>query len=142
MKTLKCMTRFLASVAMVLATVSSPLAQMHEEPFMKTLEDVSRTIDRLIKMSAESGDARAQFYFGRMYDSGRGVPEDDVEAARWYRMAADQGHVRAQFNLGVMYDEGEGVPGRPRRGSAVVPHGRRAGRRPSAVQSRGDVFYG
>ena len=87
MKTLKCMTRFLASVAMVLATVSSPLAQMHEEPFMKTLEDVSRTIDRLIKMSAESGDAGAQFYFGRMYDSGRGVPEDDVEAARWYRMA-------------------------------------------------------
>ena len=45
-----------------------------------------------------------------MYDTGRGVPEDDREAVRWYRLAADQGHVTAQFNLGVMHATGEGVP--------------------------------
>ena len=39
-----------------------------------------------------------------------GVPEDHVEAARWYRMAAEQGDVQAQFNLAEMYSTGEGVP--------------------------------
>ncbi len=42
--------------------------------------------------------------------AGRGVPQDDVEAARWYRLAAEQGNARAQFNLGSMYEKGEGVP--------------------------------
>ena len=44
--------------------------------------------------------------------NGRGVPEDDAEAARWYRLAADQGHAIAQHILGIMYAHGEGVPGR------------------------------
>ena len=58
---------------------------------------------------AEKGNANAQFNLGAMYDSGEGVPEDDAEAAKWYRQAADQGHINAQFNLGVMYANGEGV---------------------------------
>jgi TPR repeat protein len=45
-----------------------------------------------------------------MYDNGRGVPEDDVEAVRWYRLAPDQGDAGAQHNLGVMYRDGVGVP--------------------------------
>ena len=44
-----------------------------------------------------------------MYDLGRGVPEDDAEAVRWYRMAAEQGHADAQFNPGNRYANGEGV---------------------------------
>jgi len=36
----------------------------------------------------------------------RGVPQDDAEAAKWYRKAADQGHANAQFNLGLYYDLG------------------------------------
>ena len=45
-----------------------------------------------------------------MYALGRGVPEDDAEAVRWYRMAAEQGHAGAQYNLAVMYALGRGVP--------------------------------
>jgi TPR repeat protein len=41
---------------------------------------------------------------------GRGVPEYDVEAVRWYRLAAEQGYGDAQLNLAVMYELGEGVP--------------------------------
>jgi uncharacterized protein len=37
------------------------------------------------------------------------VPQDYVEAARWYRMAADQGEAGAQFILGTMYEMGRGV---------------------------------
>ena len=39
----------------------------------------------------------------RMDENGRGVPQGDSEATRWYRLAADHGHAGAQFNLGRMY---------------------------------------
>ena len=45
-----------------------------------------------------------------MYDTGRGVPQDDAEALRWYRLAAEQGNTSAQFRLGVAYGTGRGVP--------------------------------
>jgi TPR repeat protein len=44
-----------------------------------------------------------------MYGEGRGVPQDYVEAARWYRLAAEQGDAQAQYNLGLAYARGEGV---------------------------------
>ena len=45
-----------------------------------------------------------------LYDEGRGVPENDAEAARLYRLAAEQDYTSAQYNLGVMYSRGIGVP--------------------------------
>jgi len=59
---------------------------------------------------AEQGNAAAQFNLGIMYATGRGVPENDAEAVKWYRKAAEQGNAAAQFNLGIKYDEGTGVP--------------------------------
>ena len=61
-------------------------------------------------MAAEQGHAKAQFNLGNMYSKGRGVPQNDTEAVRWYRMAAKQEITAAQYNLGYMYDTGEGVP--------------------------------
>ena len=55
-----------------------------------------------------------------MYAEGRGVPQDDTEAVKWYRRAADQGNAYAQFNLGVMYADGPGRAARRRRGGEVV----------------------
>jgi TPR repeat protein len=59
---------------------------------------------------ARAGDPVAQYFTGAMYDLGKGLPEDDAEAARWYRRAADQGDADAQRNLCAMYAKGEGVP--------------------------------
>jgi hypothetical protein len=39
-----------------------------------------------------------------------GVPENNIEAVRWFRLAAEQGYDLAQFNLGNMYRDGDGVP--------------------------------
>jgi len=39
-----------------------------------------------------------------MYENGRGVPQGDSEAIRWYRLAVDHGHAGAQFNLGHVFD--------------------------------------
>lgn len=44
-----------------------------------------------------------------LYDEGKGVPEDDKTAVKWYRLAAEQGYARAQHNLGLMYYRGKGV---------------------------------
>ena len=80
------------------------------------------------KEAAEQGHADAQFQLGRLYDLGRGVPQDDTKAAFWYQKAADQGHEDAkdelfelqlmsdpstkaalQFSMGMGYLEGKGV---------------------------------
>ncbi len=53
---------------------------------------------------AEQGDADAQFNLGIMYDNGRGVPQDYVQAVRWYRKAAEQGGAKAQDGRGVPQD--------------------------------------
>ena len=45
-----------------------------------------------------------------MYEYGRGVRQNDVEAAKWYRKASVQGLSIAQYKLGIMYDNGWGVP--------------------------------
>jgi TPR repeat protein len=47
---------------------------------------------------------------GMMYARGEGVPENDVEAVKWWRKAADLGNAEAQYNLGFMYKNGNGVP--------------------------------
>ena len=56
-----------------------------------------------MRLAAEEGDAAAQFNLGVMYADGRGVPQDETEAVRWYRLAAERGNARAQANLGVKY---------------------------------------
>ena len=63
-----------------------------------------------LRSLATDGDAAAQFDLGDRYRTGLGVPQDNGEAARWYRLAADQGYAAAQFSLGVMYVNGRGVP--------------------------------
>ena len=63
-----------------------------------------------LRARAEQGDADAQFDFGAMYFRGRGVPQDDAEAGRWWRLSVEQGHSGGQNNLGVRYNDGTGVP--------------------------------
>ncbi len=58
---------------------------------------------------AEQGDAKAQYELGTLYDVGIGVPQDDVEAAKWFLKAAEQGEAWAQFKLGMMHANGRGV---------------------------------
>jgi TPR repeat protein len=59
---------------------------------------------------AERGDDRAQAILGYMFANGRGVPQNYIEAANWYRRASEQGNPTAQYNLGLIYDKGQGVP--------------------------------
>jgi len=58
---------------------------------------------------ANQGYAGAQYTIGLMYAESRGVPQDFVEAAKWFRLAAEQGYAKAQCYLGWMYFVGQGV---------------------------------
>jgi TPR repeat protein len=73
-------------------------------------EEAKQDRDRTASLMAPDQIAAAQTHLGYMYDIGRGVPQDYVEAAKWYRMAAEQGDASAQSNLGIMYRRGLGVP--------------------------------
>jgi TPR repeat protein len=57
---------------------------------------------------AEQGDAMAQYHVGMLYHKGRGVPQDDVQARKWYEKSAAQGQAKAQFSLGTLHFNGEG----------------------------------
>ena len=52
----------------------------------------------------------AERHLGDMYEMGWGVPQDYVEAVKWFRRAAEQGNAWAQTDLGLGYAEGQGVP--------------------------------
>ena len=63
----------------------------------------------VLKPLADAGNPSAQNNIGRMYYDGKGVPENDAEAVKWFQLAADKGHPTAQFNLGAAYEYGNGV---------------------------------
>ena len=74
-----------------------------------SLSAQSTDVKKLIQQ-ANQGNAIAQCSIGVMYGTGRGVPQDDVQAVKWFRLAADQGLAKAQSHLGFMYLTGRGVP--------------------------------
>ncbi|WP_287307449.1 tetratricopeptide repeat protein [Mesorhizobium sp.] len=61
----------------------------------------------IISPLADSGDARAQTYFAKMFLSGRGVQKDVSAGLALLRRAADQDYREAQFMLGATYAAGE-----------------------------------
>lgn len=50
-----------------------------------------------------------EFRLGLLYERGEGVPQDLVEAVKWYRKAAEHNHAEAQYTLAVHYAKGVGV---------------------------------
>lgn len=58
---------------------------------------------------ATAGNARAQFFVGRMYNLGLGAKTDTTVATDWYRKSAEQGYAPAQVSLGFFYYKGVGV---------------------------------
>ena len=85
-------------------------ASAQDSPPVSCADLYSRSPLEDLLRCADGGNARAQSALGLKYSVGAGVPEDDVEAVRWYRLAAEQGHAGAQLGLGTMYSNGDGVP--------------------------------
>lgn len=64
---------------------------------------------RIFDALANRGDGMAQYYLGRLYETGQGVTRSDERAAALYQAAARQNIANAQGNLAVLYAYGRGV---------------------------------
>lgn len=58
---------------------------------------------------ANSGNVKAMYDVGKLYERGRGVVKDISKAAEWFQKAATAGNASAQARLGILYFEGRGV---------------------------------
>ncbi len=62
-----------------------------------------------LRSQAEQGTAEDQYNLGIRYEEGMVVPNDDREAAGWYRRAAAQEHREALYKLCESADAGRGM---------------------------------
>ena len=68
------------------------------------------------RKAADQDHAYAQLHLGVLHEAGRGVRQDDMEAAKWWRMAvagfrkaAKKGDPEKQISLGLMHANGRGA---------------------------------
>ena len=64
-------------------------------------------------VAAHGGDVDACYALGRAYEEGDGLPQLEVEAARWISLAAEGGISDARVRMGEMYLAGRGVERNP-----------------------------
>lgn len=61
-------------------------------------------------ISANEGNAEAQFDIAYAYFNGEGFERDYASAAMWFKRSARQNYAKAQYNLAYCYMNGRGVP--------------------------------
>lgn len=65
------------------------------------------------RQAAQAGDITSQYYLGRAYELGKGIPRDYAQAMAWYTQSATRGDSVASdgmVGLASLYEHGEGVP--------------------------------
>jgi TPR repeat protein len=72
------------------------------------IEKSTLTVNQLLKQ-AKAQDFNAAYILGLKYETGDGVEDHCIEAARWYLIAAEHGHRDAKYRLGLLYKSGLGV---------------------------------
>ena len=65
-------------------------------------EDYESAFPYLLK-AANRGIVDAQGFIAEMYDLGKGIAINQMEAIEWYKKAAAQGDALSQYNLGIKY---------------------------------------
>lgn len=75
-------------------------------PSLSAQEAEPRFTLATVQAEAAKGQADAISTLGWMYETGKGVGEDDAKAASLYRTAIAQGDSFGQWRMGVMIDEG------------------------------------
>jgi TPR repeat protein len=105
------LTKTLFTLALILLAGYAIITWTGADKNLTAIVEGDYTIaQKQFREAAERGDAAAQYSLALMYDSGKGVPQDDAEALRWYQEAAEQGYGPAQYNLSMVYFFGKGTP--------------------------------
>lgn len=103
-----------ALIGAAIFTAFFPTAQADEDSTIEkgflaiAAEEHSTALEQLLPL-AEKHNSKAQFLLSVIYQSGKGVKQDEYKAFEWCERAAKQGYPEAQFQLGLMYFNGIGV---------------------------------
>ena len=73
------------------------------------VDNYKQIITQLIN-NAQRGDPKAQYHLGVLYQDGKVLPKDYIQAVKYYSQAAAKGHAKAQLYLGLLYQNGRGIP--------------------------------
>jgi TPR repeat protein len=85
--------------------------------FGEVPKDLKKAL-KWLKLGAEQGEDRAQYFLGEMYLNGWEVPKDLKQAIKFWELAGDKypkGNLAAQLRLGGSYDRGKGIPKDPKK---------------------------
>ena len=69
-----------------------------------------KTAVKWFALSAEQGNAKAQYHLGVAHSFGLGVVPDYKIALKWFNRSAEQGDTFSQYHLSRLYYLGNGVP--------------------------------
>ena len=92
--------QLLLVLGLLLGTQTTVKADRHADGFNAYIAGNYQKAFEIFKPLADQGHAMAQFNLGHMYYSGKGVPQDNLQAVKWYRKAAEQRNALAQNELG------------------------------------------
>lgn len=97
-----------AGIALGLLLAASPLfASLTEGTQAYERGQFANALQFLLPL-ANDGEPVAQYHLGLMYDEGKGVRADPLQARQWYERAARVGYAEAQFRLGRLHADGKG----------------------------------
>jgi TPR repeat protein len=100
----------IAAIFLVSSFVGSVAADSNMAGVSAYDEGDYATALRLLRPLANQGDPRALNHLGMMYEYGRGVERNPIEAVKWFRKGANRENPTSMYNLGKMYEKGIGVP--------------------------------
>jgi len=90
-------------------TISHPILLISLGRYFYWVEKDFKEAARCYQLSADQGNAFAQFNIAWCYQNGEGVPKDISKAIQYYQKSSDQGNAYAQYILAWCYQYGEGV---------------------------------
>lgn len=96
---------------------------LHDKFHLGMMQDYTVAL-QWYRAAAEQGHAGAQMRLGDLYASGRGVPRDIREAARWYQMAKSQSDATSASNTERAQDELQRVDAAQSLGTAIAAYER------------------
>lgn len=79
----------------MLAALASPALANYQQGYIAYQEGRYTSAYLEFKSSAEGGNAPAQYMLGRLFEEGRGVDRDIVQAYAWYDVSARNGYPQA-----------------------------------------------
>jgi TPR repeat protein len=103
------MNRIVALVLAWLLSISGAQAQEFEAGLAAYERGDYNQAVAIWERASRNRDLNALYAMGMMYATGKGVPEDEFEAHRWWHDAATLGHAPSQIAVGKNYLHGDGV---------------------------------